>query len=238
MEEKDKEVRNKPKKEKSILQPANKKGRHVNIPLLILRWFVLPFVYLLYPFRLYGHKRVADGACLFVCNHYRIWDVVYPAATTTEGIHYIAKSELRKTWIWPFCKAVKMITVDRNGEDIKSLMDSIKCLKNNEKIAIYPEGTRNRTDAELLPFHNGAAVLAIKTKTPIVLILSYKKSRPFRMNHVVISEPFELSEYYDKKLTPELMQEANEKLQNRMLDMRKEHAEMLARKKNKKKADK
>lgn len=225
----------KKKKEYSILQPANKKGRHVNFTLNMLRIFILPLVYILFPFRLYGKKKVKDGACLYVCNHYRIWDVIYPACTTGEGIHYIAKSELKKSWIWPFCKAVKLIAVERNGEDVKSLMDTIKCLKNNEKVAIYPEGTRNKTDAEILPFHSGAAMLAIKTKTLVVPVLSYKKSKPFRINHVIIGEPFELSEYYGMKITPEILNEANEKLQNRMLELRREHTEMLENKKKKKK---
>lgn len=222
-------------KEYAILQPANKKGRHVNFALNMLRIFILPLICILFPFRKYGRKKVDDGACIFVCNHYRIWDVIYPASTTTEGIHYVAKSELRKSWIWPFCRAVKMITVDRNGEDVKSLMDTLKCLKNNEKVAIYPEGTRNKTDAEMLPFHSGAAMLAIKTKTPVVPVLSYKKSRLFRINHVIIGEPFELSEYYGMKITPEMLNEANEKLRDRMLEMRREHTQMLENKKRKKK---
>lgn len=223
----------KQKKESSILQPANKKGRHINPMLVFLRIVVLPIIWLMYPYKLYGHKKVADGACIYICNHYRIWDVVHPASTTIEGIHYVAKSELKRWWIWPFCKAVKIITVERNGEDAKSVMDMLKCLRNNEKICIYPEGTRNKTDQEMLPFKSGAAVLAIKTKTPLVPIVIYKKTRPFTLNHVIVGEPFELSEYYGKKMTQELMAEADEKLRQRMLDIRAEHTKTLESKKRK-----
>lgn len=223
----------KQKRESSILQPANKKGRHINPMLVFLRIVVLPIIWLMYPYKLYGHKKVADGACIYICNHYRIWDVVHPASTTIEGIHYVAKSELRRWWIWPFCKAVKMITVERNGEDAKSVMDMLKCLRNNEKICIYPEGTRNKTDQEMLPFKSGAAILAIKTKTPLVPIVIYKKTRPFTLNHVIVGEPFELSEYYGKKMTQELMAEADEKLRQRMLDIRAEHTKTLESKKRK-----
>ena len=223
----------KQKKESSILQPANKKGRHINPMLVFLRIVVLPIIWLMYPYKLYGHKKVADGACIYICNHYRIWDVVHPASTTMEGIHYVAKSELRRWWIWPFCKAVKIITVERNGEDAKSVMDMLKCLRNNEKICIYPEGTRNKTDQEMLPFKSGAAILAIKTKTPLVPIVIYKKTRPFTLNHVIVGEPFELSEYYGKKMTQELTAEADEKLRQRMLDIRAEHTKTLESKKRK-----
>ncbi|MBO7736847.1 MAG: 1-acyl-sn-glycerol-3-phosphate acyltransferase [Clostridia bacterium] len=223
----------KKKKEYSILQPANKQGRHVNGMLNVLRFFLVPLSWLLFPFKVFGHKKVKDGACIYVCNHYRIWDVVYPALTTDEGIHYLAKSELKKSFIWPFCRAVKLIPLDRNGEDVKSLMDALRCLKNNEKIAIYPEGTRNKTDQPMLPFKSGASMLAIKTKTPIVPVVTYEKQRPFRLNHVIIGEPFELSEYYGQKMTQELLAEADEKLRQRLLDIREEHTKLLESKKKK-----
>jgi 1-acyl-sn-glycerol-3-phosphate acyltransferase len=87
----------------------------------------------------------------------------------------------------------------------------------------------------MLPFYDGAAMLAIKTKTPIVPILIYKKTKPFRLNHIIVGEPFEMSEYYGQRLTKELLTEANEKLRQKLLDMRKEHTEMLESKKHKKK---
>ena len=222
------------KKEPDILQPANKKGRHINPMLVFLRIFILPFVWLLYPYKLYGNKRVKDGACIYICNHYRIWDVVHPASTTMEGIHYVAKSELKKSFIAPFCRSIKMIYVDRNKEDVKALMDMMKCLKNNEKICIYPEGTRNKTNEEMLPFHGGAAMLAIKTKTPLVPIVIYKKPMPFRLNRVIVGEPFELTEYYGKKLTQEMLEEADNKLRDRMLEIRREHTAWLESRKRKK----
>jgi 1-acyl-sn-glycerol-3-phosphate acyltransferase len=113
-------------------------------------------------------------------------------------------------------------------------MNLLKCLKNGEKVAIYPEGTRNKTKEEMLPFYDGAAMLAIKTKTPIVPVLIYKKTMPFRMNHIIVGEPFEMSEYYGQRLTKEVLAEANEKLRQKLLDMRKEHTEMLESKKHKK----
>jgi 1-acyl-sn-glycerol-3-phosphate acyltransferase len=221
-------------KKDDMLQPANKKGRHVNGMLNFLRVLIIPFIWLLFPFRIYGKRKVADGSCIYVGNHYRIWDVAYPACTTSEGIRYVAKAELQHTFISPFAKKMKLIYVDRNGEDVRGLMNLLKCLKNGEKVAIYPEGTRNKTKEEMLPFYDGAAMLAIKTKTPIVPVLIYKKTMPFRMNHIIVGEPFEMSEYYGQRLTKEVLAEANEKLRQKLLDMRKEHTEMLESKKHKK----
>lgn len=170
------------------------------------------------PFRFYGKRKVKDGPCIYVCNHYRIWDVIYPACTTWEGIHYLSKKAVVHNWFMSFfCKKLKAIEVNRDGNDVRAVMDSLKCLKNGEKISLFPEGTRNKTDAEMLPFKSGAAVMAIKAKVPVVPMMIYKKPKPFRLNHILMGEPFEFTEYYGRKMTDDLVKEADEKLLNKLL---------------------
>lgn len=227
---------NKKKKKKSdITVKANKKGRHIIKLLNFLRVIVIPIYWLVKPFRYYGNRKVKDGACVYVCNHYGLFDAVYPAATTWEGIHYLAKKENFEAPIlgWLLGK-VKAICANRDGNDVRAILDCFKCLKNGEKICIFPEGTRNKTEAEMLPFHHGAAAIAIKCKTPILPIMMYKRPRFFRRTHVLIGEPFELTEYYDRKLTEAEFEEADNKIRDIMLDMRKQHAEYLENKKKKK----
>lgn len=108
-----------------------------------------------------------------------------------------------------FCKKLKAIEVNRDGNDVRAVMDSLKCLKNGEKISLFPEGTRNKTDAEMLPFKSGAAVMAIKAKVPVVPMMIYKKPKPFRLNHILMGEPFEFTEYYGRKMTDDLVKEAD-----------------------------
>ena len=108
-------------------------------------------------------------------------------------------------------------------------------LKNGEKIVIFPEGTRNKGDEnELLPFHSGAAMMAIRSKTPIVPILIYKKPRFFRCTHIIVGAPIELTEYYDRKLSEEEIAAVDADLRQHMLDMRQAHKEFLESKKKKK----
>ncbi|MBQ8229473.1 MAG: 1-acyl-sn-glycerol-3-phosphate acyltransferase [Clostridia bacterium] len=225
----------KKKKKSDITVKANKKGRHIIKLLNFLRVIVIPSYWLFKPFRFYGNRKVKDGACVYVCNHYGLFDAVFPAATTWEGIHYLAKKENFEAPIlgWLLGK-VKAICANRDGNDVRAILDCFKCLKNGEKICIFPEGTRNKTEAEMLPFHHGAAAIAIKCKTPILPIMMYKRPRFFRRTHVLIGEPFELTEYYDRKLTEAEFAEADNKIRDIMLDMRKQHAEYLENKKKKK----
>lgn len=225
----------KKKKKSDITVKANKKGRHIIKLLNFLRVIVIPIYWLFKPFRFYGNRKVKDGACVYVCNHYGLFDAVFPAATTWEGIHYLAKKENFEAPIlgWLLGR-VKAICANRDGNDVRAILDCFKCLKNGEKICIFPEGTRNKTEAEMLPFHHGAAAIAIKCKTPILPIMMYKRPRFFRRTHVLIGEPFELTEYYDRKLTEADFAEADNKIRDIMLDMRKQHAEYLENKKKKK----
>lgn len=144
MEEKhvseDGKKRKESKKKRSVTVPANKKGRHIMGLLNVLRVIVIPIFWLCLPFRFYGKRKVADGACVYIGNHYRIWDVIYPASTTWEGIHYISKKSVVHNWFMGFfCKHLKAIEVSRDGSDVRAIMDSLKCLKNGEKICIFPK---------------------------------------------------------------------------------------------------
>ncbi len=221
-------------KKKSITVKANKKGRHIMPLLNFVRILVVPIYFLLKPFRFYGNRKVQDGACIYISNHFSMFDPVYAAVTTWEGIHFVAKKEAFKIpIIGRVLKGIKAISTNRDGNDARALLDCFKCLRNGEKICIYPEGTRNKAGEDMLPFRSGAAAMAIKTKTPIVPIVMYKKPKFFRRAHILIGEPFELAQHYDKKLSDEELKGVDESLRERMLNMIKEHTEFLALKKRK-----
>ena len=183
----------------------------------------------------FGEKKIPEGACVFICNHYAMLDPVYTAALTWEGVHFVAKKDLMKNpFMRFFIKYAKVIPVARDGSDARGLLDCFKCLKNGEKICIFPEGTRNKTEEEMLPFHPGAAVMAIKCKAPIVPLVIYNKPKFFRCTHVLLGEPMEFPEYYGRKLSDSELAEVEAKLRQRMMEMKKEHEAYLQSKKNKK----
>ncbi len=234
-----KEKKQKKAKRSKLLYPANKKGKHVMHFLNFLRFLFYPIHFLVYPYKLYGHKKVGLGAYIYVGNHYCNWDIFYPARTTGEGVHFLMKeSLLHVPFVGYFARHVGAIPAMRNGRDMRTVMDAIKVLQNGEKVSMFPEGTRNKEgDGEtFLPFHGGAAFLAIKTRTPVIPFVICNRPRVFHMTHVVFGEPMELSEYYDRKLTQADFDEADEKLKNRLYELRAEHREMLASKKRRKKS--
>ena len=135
------------------------------------------FLQIIHPYKLIGKKKVQDGACVLVGNHYRLWDIVHMACTTKEHVHFITKQELYKNKLLAYlCNKVEAIPVSRDGQDAKAIMTALRYLKKGEKISMFPEGTRNRTDAELLPLKGGAALFAIKAKVPVYPVMSIGKT--------------------------------------------------------------
>ncbi len=55
------------------------------------------------------------------------------------------------------------------------------------------------------------------------------------MAHILYGEPFELSDFYGKKLTDEEIARADEIIKEHILSLKREHTEYLAVKKKKKK---
>lgn len=230
-------TKKKDKKKRNLLVKANKKGRHINPFLSVLHAIVIPIYFLVRPFRFFGKRKLQNGPLVYVCNHLTALDPVYQVATTWESVRFISKKEVSQTPVlgW-FAKGIKVIPVNRDGNDVRALLDCFKCLKNGEKIAVYAEGTRNKVSEEIQPFKHGAAMMAIKTKTPVLPMVIYHRPKFFRMTHILMGEPIELTEYYDRKLTEEEIVEADEKIRQIMIEMRNKHTEYLNRKKKGKKA--
>lgn len=202
-DKKEKKKAEKLKKKREVrLFPANKKGKHKMRVMDLLRIMFYPIHSIVYPFKLYGNKKVGKGAYVYVGNHYCLWDIFYPAHTTWEGIHFLAKqSILEAPIVGRWARGCGVIGAQRDGSDVRTVMDAMRVLKNGEKISIFPEGTRNKvSDEEFLPFHGGAAMFAIKTKTPVIPFAICNRPKVFRKTHVVFGEPMEFTEYYGKKL--------------------------------------
>lgn len=219
-----------------VLFKINKKGQHISPTMNWLRFFFYGIHRLIYPFKRHGAYKVADGPCIYIGNHYCLWDIFYVAHSTKEGVHFLAKQSVLESFIGPFAKKCGVIGAMRDGTDVRTVMDSMKALKYGDKISLFPEGTRNKvSDEEFLPFFGGASLLAIKTKKPIIPMVICNRPHVFRMTHVMFGEPFELTEYYDRKLTPEDYAEADEKLRQKLYALREEYRAGVAEKKNKKK---
>ena len=176
---------------------------------------------LFHPYKFYGKENIPEGACVIVCNHFQWSDCGFIAKAYPKDIYFLAKKEIFKNKI--LAKIVKSfggIPIDRENPELKSMLESLRVLKNGHKLTIFPEGTRNITGTnELQPTKTGSAIFAVKAKCPIVPMMFYKKSKIFKRTHLIIGKPFELSEFYDKRdFTKEELDAMNEKMREKMIN--------------------
>lgn len=205
----------------------------------VSKWFrtlrrAEPFLYRpLFPYKKHGHTEpYTDRSYIFVGNHLSVLDVVFPVVCTNRAMHYLAKKSLFEKGLmkW-FVNKCECIPVNRDGTDVKAVMQAMKYIKMGECLGIYPEGTRNKTKERFLPFRGGATAISIKTKTPIIPLVQVKKIRIFRKSHVLIGEPIEFTEYYDKRLTEEDINKCDDMLRDKLYEMYDELTAILSKKK-------
>lgn len=113
----------------------------------------------------------------------------------------MAKKELFKNPILGrFLKFAGGFPVDRNTNDLGAIKTSLKILKNKEALLIFAEGTRNRT-GEPLEAKPGVAMMAIKSKVPIIPVTIDSSYRLFSKVKITLHEQVSLEKYYDEKLS-------------------------------------
>jgi 1-acyl-sn-glycerol-3-phosphate acyltransferase len=111
--------------------------------------------------------------------------------------------------------------------DVSAARTIFRLLREGELIGIAPEGTRSHT-GEVLPFTHGATKLALRTRTPLTPVAVYgtrelmpptaRYVKPGRV-YIKFGESFDLSESYDKKITPELLEEKTAVLRRKVVEL-------------------
>ena len=134
-----------------------------------------------------------SGPIIIAGNHKHIMDQCSVIVSTKRVVHYMAKKEYFDGKMAWFFKVTGCISVDRGVHDEAAKEKALAVLKNGGAIGLFPEGTRNKTKAILLPFKFGAVSMAKKTNATIVpfgISGDYK----FRSKNleVVFGEPFKI----------------------------------------------
>ena len=151
----------------------------------------------IFPVR-YHHPENFDlrGPYIAMSNHNSAMDPMILAYSCKKyEIRFVGKKELVKNKFigWLLNKKLHMITVDRHNSDMAAMRLCAKTLRDGYVLGIFPEGTRHHDDL-MQEVETGAAVLALRAKVPIVPVYIESKPKLFRMNHVYIGKPMDISD--------------------------------------------
>lgn len=116
-----------------------------------------------------GRRNVPkSGPVLIVSNHQSYLDPPLIGSRITRRLNYLAKKELFQSKLFgALIRSVDAISLDQKGIGFQGIKETLKRLRNNEAVLIFPEGMRS-LDGELNPFRKGYINLAIKTSSTIV----------------------------------------------------------------------
>lgn len=143
------------------------------------RWLFARFVYqtvrrvvmAAYRVRTIGADNVPHGGAILAGNHISYLDPALLWCVSPRPTHFVAKSELWDVWwLWPLLERLWAFPVARGSADREMISTATRLLKAGELVAMFPEGTRNKSgDAESLgEAHGGVAYIAQRAGVPIV----------------------------------------------------------------------
>ena len=149
---------------------------------------------LLYRLRVTGAENVPKGAALVCVNHSSLADPVLVALALPrkDRPRFMAKSELFRffglRWL---ITALGAYPVDRGASDMAAIRTTLDILKRDEKVLIFPQGTRTVGDDEGAAMKNGAAMLAFRSGAPLLpAYLSVGRKVFLNRIELVFGKPF------------------------------------------------
>jgi len=184
--------------------------------------FVLKIVTLfLFRVKVVGGKNIEKGKAYIVCpNHISNWDPpTVVAAIKRNDLYVLAKEELFiNSFVKWLAKKTKVIPVKRGKQDVGLLKTSVKILKENNMILMFPEGTRNGI-AKRGKLQNGAVLMSLMSGAEIVPIgIQPKKMyKPFSKVKINIGKPMSFAEYKEQKGEKKVLEELSQKLMNEII---------------------
>ncbi len=116
---------------------------------------------------------------IVVCNHNALFDILVSTPSVPGASKTLAKEELAHIPVFGLVYRSGSILVNRkNARSRAESMEKMKeTLARGMHLILYPEGTRNKTDAPLKSFHDGAFALAIEMQKPIIPSLLFNTGK-------------------------------------------------------------
>ena len=178
-----------------------------------LKIIIKPILKILYRPIAKGTENIPkEGAVIFAGNHKHAFDPVVVMTHTDRIVHYMAKESIFKGLHGKLLEAIGIIKIHRTKSNPVAVAEAIQILKQGGAIGIFPEGTRNRTEEELLKFRHGAVAIAKKSNAPIIPFAIRGKYRLFRKGIIIeFGKPVDISK--------EEIEEANNGIRNEVLEL-------------------
>jgi len=181
---------------------------------------VFIFQKLFFRIEIYGKENIPMSGRLILCsNHHSNWDPVTLAVFFPRQVHWMAKKELFKNKI--FAKllfSLGVFPVDREGNDLTAIKKSLRILKEEKVLGIFPEGTRVKYFNDDF-IKSGLALIAVKSQSPVLPIYSEGKYKLFSKIKIIIGQPIYIELEDNVKLSNEKYTEISKDIMRKVYEL-------------------
>ena len=170
-----------------------------------------------------------EGGALLCPNHVHNLDAAIIVAMFKRKVNVLAKEELFKNkflcWI---ADLFGIYPVKREKADMQAIKISLKLLKKDELLLIFPEGTRNGMAKGVKP-KNGAVLIAATANKPIIPIGIQGSFKPFTKVIINIGKPIDYSNAREEAKDKEEASKLTRKLMEKIVKLRDEDPKVVKR---------
>lgn len=172
------------------------------------------------------NERMNKGEHLIICsNHKTMLDPIMIAITFKGKISFMAKKELFKnSLVSSFLTGMGAFPVDRNGNSLSAIKNSLKILRGNNTLGIFPEGTR-KSEYDETTVKGGIGMLAVKSKSTILPVYIDYKFKIFREVNIYYGEKYNFNELNPKELESSDYVQISKNIMNNIYSLKNKYGE-------------
>ena len=152
----------------------------------------------------HANQLAADEPYIFIANHTSLLDIPAKASATTHFFKFLAKRELTRVPLLGRIVKQLYVTVDRTNPRARfqSLASMQATLQTGTSVAIFPEGSRNRSSDGLMRFHDGAFTLSQQTGYRLAVLTIVGSGACLPAGHFFRLKPGTIDCYWEGILDP------------------------------------
>ena len=125
------------------------------------------------------------GIVIIAPTHRSMVDIPCAGCITWQPMRWMIKKELiANKYSKYYFETCGSFGVDKDSNDPTAIKKAIKALNDEDKLLIFPEGTRNKFD-NIGELNSGVSFLAAKTNSPIVPVALYGVDKPFYIKNFI-----------------------------------------------------
>ena len=193
------------KQDKNLAKPAEKKDKPSWVYTIVLPVVRVLFKTIL-PVKFHGAEdvRSMEAPFILMANHTTMLDPFMMAAAIPKyQIRFIGKKELWKfpPFAW-FANQIKAIPVDRHNTDMEAMRACMRVTREGHVLGIFPEGTRHHKGL-MTELESGVAMIALRSKVPLVPVYIAGKLGLFRTLHVYVGKPIMMDDLREMGINTE-----------------------------------